>query len=402
MPRRLTTQRLASPTAAGEPLPGARSSTARIAHRFAPSAQSAAAPGQDKADDDAPLARALTGFVVWPRTLIASLILLALLPNLTVLAFMWTPAFRSYWSPPPPAVKSADPLSTPAVDHVKPKPLPKIHPVLTAPAMLEATANEDVPFPLALDGTDGVPPRSSIAISGLPAGAVLSNGRPYGETGWNLKSEEIGDLHLVLRNSAAGETRLRLQLIAPDGVVLADAETMLKVAIDPESASPPPAPESEPEAELAETEANGAPQELATLEADAKPDSAAAAHAGNEDRGPSASSAPMLTGTAADNAAHDGASWIEASAFVNLREGPSSSAPVIGVVAEGTKLKVIGHKRRWVRVTDPATSATGWIYGRYADGPGSSGRGPKRARGEDLSGSDESVWRRLRNWLTGS
>ena len=63
--------------------------------------------------------------------------------------------------------------------------------------MLEATAGEDVTFPIALDGTDGVPARSIIAISGLPQGSMLSSGRPYGETEWNLKTDEIGDLHLI-------------------------------------------------------------------------------------------------------------------------------------------------------------------------------------------------------------
>ena len=60
------------------------------------------------------------------------------------------------------------------------------------------------------------------------------------------------------------------------------------------------------------------------------------------------------------------ANWIKPSAFVNLREGPSPSAPVISVVAKGAKLRVIGRKHRWVQVTHPATSESGWIYGGNA------------------------------------
>jgi uncharacterized protein YgiM (DUF1202 family) len=47
---------------------------------------------------------------------------------------------------------------------------------------------------------------------------------------------------------------------------------------------------------------------------------------------------------------------------VNLRQAPSSSASVVGVVAKGTKLRVMSRKRGWVQVSNPATSQTGWIY----------------------------------------
>jgi uncharacterized protein YgiM (DUF1202 family) len=57
------------------------------------------------------------------------------------------------------------------------------------------------------------------------------------------------------------------------------------------------------------------------------------------------------------------ASWIKATAYVNLRSGPSSGASVVAVVAKGSKLRVVARKRGWVQATDPATSNTGWIYG---------------------------------------
>ncbi len=70
-------------------------------------------------------------------------------------------------------------------------------PVLSAPAKLEAAAGEDVLLPLALDGTDGVPAGSVIVVKGLPPGSTLSNGRAHGATDWSLRTDEIGDLHLV-------------------------------------------------------------------------------------------------------------------------------------------------------------------------------------------------------------
>ena len=94
--------------------------------------------------------------------------------------------------------------------------------------MLEATAGGDIAFPIALDGSDGVPARSIIAIRGLPQGSKLSSGRPYDETEWNLKPDEIGDLHLVLPSNASGEAKLIIQLVATDGAILADAATILK------------------------------------------------------------------------------------------------------------------------------------------------------------------------------
>ena len=84
-------------------------------------------------------------------------------------------------------------------------------------------------MPIALDGTDGVPARSIIAIKGLPQGSKLSSGRPYDETEWNLKPDEIGDLHLVLPSNASGEAKLIIQLVATDGAILADAATVLKM-----------------------------------------------------------------------------------------------------------------------------------------------------------------------------
>src|ERR1700693_3014512 len=147
------------------------------------------------------------------RILIAGLVLVALVPNLTLGAIFWLGVINPPWS------KPATPAPAPAV--------------LTAPATIEATAGEEISFPIALDGTDGVPARSVIAISGLPQGSQFSDGRPYGEMEWNLKSDQIGDLHLVLPNTANGESKLTIKLISPDDAVIADAETILKVASAP-------------------------------------------------------------------------------------------------------------------------------------------------------------------------
>lgn len=421
MPRRPLAQRLASPAAKEQaPRPGVRQPAGRAAHRITPRAESTAPPTDAKFEDYTPLLRSLTaGPFAWPRSLIAGLILLALLPNLTVIALLWFPAARTYWSEPAPAVEAAAPPTLPMTDNVRlvPPPAEKVGPVLTAPTTLEATASDDVAFPLELDGTDGVPVRSTIALSGLPPGTSISSGRPYGATGWNLKADEIGDLHLVLADDFAGETTVRVQLIAPDGEVLAGAETALKVAANPTATSLSPASESVVDAadgaDAPASESEPASPELAAPPA-AAPDTAAPsatkpAHAtadvatvSPEDTATSPSAAPATVGTA-DTAEADDGTWIKPSAYVNLRDGPSSSSKIIGVVPEGTKLKLIGRKRRWVQVTNPTTAETGWIYGRYVDGlPGGSGGPAKRPRRKESSGFDDSMWTRFGRWLTGS
>lgn len=415
-----------------ELLPDAHAGTARIAHRFAFRPQLVARPSDPQIEHPGPPIGSRTRFV-WPRALIPTLILLAVLPNLTVAAFMGLPAIRSYWSPETaPAPKTADAVTAFVAAEAQPAPAPTIRPVLTAPATVAAKANEDVAFPLALDGTDGVPARSSIAIIGLPAGAKLSNGRPYGETEWNLKSDEIGDLHLVLPDGANGDLKLSIQLIAPDGEVLANADTVLKVTVDPATAlAPPPAadaPKPEPAAVQADTAP--APQEIAPKVVEAKPDGPADAHAAKGDDARAAKIAPKVVeanldrpadvhaakgddahaadggdgkpaSSASAQPANDGdANSVSPSEFVNMRSGPSSSAAIVGVIDKGAKLKVLDRKRGWLKVTNPKTSTDGWIYSGYVAGHVKSGH--RRKQPAQADDSDGSYLTKLGNWLSGS
>ena len=180
--------------------------------------------------------RPLTPFLAFLpgiRALVAGLVLVALVPNLTLGAIFWLGVIDTPWSMP--SAHPPNESSGPAAQSAGPSP------VLSSPAMLEAAASGNLIFPITLDGTDGVPARSIIAIRGLPQGSKLSSGRPYDETEWNLKPDEIGDLHLVLPSNASGEAKLIIQLVAPDGAILADATTILKVTTD-----------SAPKAELAQ------------------------------------------------------------------------------------------------------------------------------------------------------
>jgi hypothetical protein len=286
------------------------------------------------------------------RMLVPGLILLALLPNLTLGAFFWFGVIYTPWSRPVTLAPNESPAPAPR------SAIPA--PVLSAPAMLEATAGEHVTFPVALDGTDGVPARSVIAIRGLPQGSKLSSGRPYDETEWTLKPDEIGDLQLVLPNTASGMAKLVIQLVAPDGAIIADATTVLRIAADPKADIGA----SNIKLELTEVQVSPAQRPEATGVGESLAKLAAATT-------PAGDPVPLPTRRPTPSAnRNDGASWIKPLTFVNLREGPSPSTRVISVVAKGAKLRVIGRKKRWVQVTNPATSQSGWIYtGKVATTP---------------------------------
>ena len=279
------------------------------------------------------------------RALVAGLILVALIPNLTLGAIFWLGVIDRPWSKP--AARPPNESSMPAAQFAVPSP------VLSSPATLEATVGGDITFPIAVDGTDGVPARSIIAIRGLPQGSKLSSGRPYDETEWNLKPDEIGDLHLILPRNVSGETKLIIQLVATDGAIIADATTILKMPANSAANSPG----SNIETELAEAqvadertqvfEERGAEETLANLDA---------ATAASGDPVPLPTSRPALT-------SNDDANWTTLTSF-NLRERPTRSAPAIGVVAKGAKLHLIARERSWVQVTDLTTSEKGWIYAR--------------------------------------
>ena len=93
------------------------------------------------------------------------------------------------------------------------------------------------------------------------------------------------------------------------------------------------------------------------------------------------------------------ANWIKPLAFVNLREGPSPSAPVISVVAKGAKLSVIGRKQRLGAGDQPRD------FGERLDLLGQcrhftkSQRGSRRAAHSESPPGSDSLWPSLGQWL---
>ena len=279
------------------------------------------------------------------RAVVAGLVLIALIPYLTLGAIFWLGAVNIPWSRSP-TITANDMTVAP------PSAVPT--PVLSSPPTLEASAGGDITFPIALDGTDGVPARSIIAIKGLPQGSKLSSGRAYDETEWNLKPDEIGDLHLVVPNTASGEAKLLIQLVATDGAIIADTTTALNVMAN----STANVGVSNIDAELDEAQVVDEPAET-------RGTTGAEERLANLDAPMAASGDSVLLPTRRPaQTSNDDANSI-ALTSVNLRVRPTRSARAIGVVAKDAKLRVIARKNRWVQVTDLATSEKGWIYARH-------------------------------------
>ena len=298
--------------------------------------------------------------LVLPRkfcALLSALILVALLPNLTLAPIFWLRFFDKPTSTPLPVTEKesvtadqsipAIPTTLSANSNSIDNPSTVATPVLSAPSIVEAIIGQDMRFPIAIDGTDEIPASSKIVVKGLPPGSKLSNGRPVGDTEWSLKPDEIGDLHLMLRDNVIDESTLTIQLVTHDGNVLADTATIIKRAI-------------EPEASAVLTRTGAQPMDI-----QASSDEARQPEVAEKSMMPEASTADVAPSSARNTKAENddvGAKWVKPSASVNLRKGPSSSASIISVVERGTKLRAIARKKGWVQVSNPVTSEKGWIY----------------------------------------
>jgi hypothetical protein len=284
------------------------------------------------------------------------------------------------------------------------------HAVLTASARIEAKAGDTVGFPIALDGTDGVPARSVIAIEGLPQASNLSEGRPYGESDWMLKPDQIGDLQLLLpRSTTIGEFRLATALIAPDETIIARAETILTVApappeLEPVMAEDSDAPASLPGGEVAALETGSGEPDAATetTETATAPSTGVTSEGGEPTQQAVASASdaqPNMLGQAETE--ESALPTVQPSVAVNMREAPKSSSAVLGVIGQGIELQVLERKRGWVKVTDPASGKEGWIYGGLLSGEANKHRRVRRAAPNSSSETDsESFWGRVGRWLT--
>jgi hypothetical protein len=107
---------------------------------------------------------------------------------------------------------------------------------LTTPASVVGEAGKETAFAISLDSSENLPPRSIITIRGLPEGTSFSAGRPFGETEWSLRPDEISGLRLKLPAVASGRRALSVNVVAADGTTIASSSTRLDIAPDPKAA----------------------------------------------------------------------------------------------------------------------------------------------------------------------
>ena len=433
-PRSLS-ERLAAEARAAEAEVPAPSS---MAERFAPEPQPSASTSGPRARGPVPPLRApASSRISAPtraRTPLASPLLLgflavvAVIPSLVLAALYWGETVAvPHWLPmpaalagneaPPPLQEAvmANAASTETVLAKRNIELPAV--ALSLASDIQAEAGKRVQFPIALDSGDRLPLRSIISVRGLPAGATFSAGRPYGETEWSLRPDEIGDLSLALPQAAQGKHVVGVVLIAGDGTAIASGTTRLDIAADPKAAlilRPGDAARVEEllahgqkmievgylagargyfkrAAEAGSAEAALAlgatfdPSFIAEIEAQGIPPDPAEARLWYErakmlgssladdriaalDRPPlpqqeGGSLQPVAQKTAPEPV--DETEWVEVSGSVNVRAGPAPEGKIITVAERGSRYKVTGRKGGWVQVTDPKTSKVGWVYSRF-------------------------------------
>jgi hypothetical protein len=59
------------------------------------------------------------------------------------------------------------------------------------------------------------------------------------------------------------------------------------------------------------------------------------------------------------------AEWVEVVRAVDMHARAQQSSETLKVADKGLKFRVTARDKKWVQVSDPATSASGWIYSRF-------------------------------------
>ena len=59
--------------------------------------------------------------------------------------------------------------------------------------------------------------------------------------------------------------------------------------------------------------------------------------------------------------------WMVTKTAVDMHAKAQQSSETVKVAEGGLKMRVLDRDKRWIWVTDPATSTTGWIYDRFLE-----------------------------------
>jgi hypothetical protein len=340
-----------------------KATIAALAERFAPEPEG---ERDDKAGSPEPenVGAVSTERAALPiKGLIVALTSVSLVPTAILFVLLWQGTVPRSGSPSAASMPNSTGLAQPM------QASSALEIALSSPDRIEAKAMDEIDFPIAIDATERLPPRSIIAISAVPNGASFSEGRPYGATGWSLRPDEIGELRLRLPDAGSGPVDMRIELLAGDGAVLAQAETRLSILADP--AETVRMVDSAAFEQIARTEAPKSVETLPSL-----PQRKPARLAKTEPSVKVATVKVVTIKPPGPTRRHDGAfalgeaaeaptEWVEIVRPVDIHAGPKQSSATVKVVEKGLKLRVTARDGNWVQVSNPATSTNGWIYSRF-------------------------------------
>jgi hypothetical protein len=310
------------------------------------------------------------------KGLVATLVGISLVPMAILFVLLWQDMMRpraaQEGAPAEPASTASLPVQSGSTQP-KHAERPPLEIALSSPERIEANTGDMVEFPIAIDATDALPARSIVAVTALPEGASFSAGRPYGVSGWSLRPDEIGSLQLRLPERSAASD-LHLELVAGDGTVLAQSETRLSIAAASPEVETTASIDSAPPVQVARAETSAAGADLVSL-----PQRNPQASAGDAS-GLKVNTVKVVTieppkpkptrphdgayglGSPADDAQGE---WMVTKTAVDMHAKAQQSSETVKVADKGLKLRVTARDKRWIQVTDPATSTTGWIYDRF-------------------------------------
>ena len=315
------------------------------------------------------------------KGLVATLVGISLVPMAILFVLLWQDMMRprvAHEMAPAVPASSASLAGQSGSTQPKHAERPPLEIALSSAARIEANAGDMVEFPIAIDATDALPARSIVSVTALPDGASFSAGRPYGVSGWSLRPDEIGSLQLRLPERSAASD-LHLELVAGDGTVLAQSETRLSIAAASPEVETTASIDSAPSVQVARAEKSTARADLVSL-----PQRNPQASAGDAS-GLKVNTVKVVTieppkptrphdgayglGSPADEAQGE---WMVTKTAVDMHAKAQQSSDTVKIAEGGVKMRVLARDKRWVQVTDPKTSTTGWIYDRFlqpADAP---------------------------------
>jgi len=82
----------------------------------------------------------------------------------------------------------------------------------------------------------------------------------------------------------------------------------------------------------------------------------------NSPAGSEATASPAASGEAAAGAQANQPPFMKVTSPATIREGPSTSAAIIGIARPGAEARVLSRSADWVEIIDPGSQKTGWIH----------------------------------------